>query len=205
MQSGQVLLNGQPRRRRGPNRELQLVFQDPDSSLDPRMRVGDSIAEAIRGSADRRAEVTRLLALVHLRAERAADYPGQLSGGQRQRVAIARALAAQPEVVIADEVTSALDVSTQGAILNLIRELQQELGLTMLFITHNLAVVRYVAGRIAVMRRGRIVERGLTDQVLSAPEHPYTKELIAAIPGKRWQTPPDALPGQIADGGHGAA
>ena len=137
------------------------------------MTIGESIAEAIppgASRAERRAEVARLLELVHLDPGRADDRPAQLSGGQRQRVALARALGGRPKVVIADEITSALDVSIQGAVLNLVRELQRELGLTLLFISHNLAVVRYVASHVAVMHRGRIVEQGSTDQVLAHPE-----------------------------------
>jgi peptide/nickel transport system ATP-binding protein len=156
------------------------------------MTIGDSIAEAlprdlddVRGRRGRRDEVARLLELVHLDPHRARDLPARLSGGQRQRVALARALAGRPEVVIADEITSALDVSIQGAVLNLVRELQAELGLSMLFISHNLAVVRYVASRVAVMQGGRLVEEGPTAQVLGAPEHDYTRELLAAAPGRK--------------------
>ncbi|MEU4363827.1 ABC transporter ATP-binding protein [Promicromonospora sp. NPDC023987] len=191
---GQVLLDGEPvggrRRTAGPS-PVQLVFQDPASSLDPRMTVGESVAEAVpreRGRtsaaarASARAEVERLLTLVHLDPDRAGAYPGQLSGGQRQRVAIARALAARPSVVVADEITSALDVSIQGAVLNLVRELQRDLGLSILFISHDLAVVRYVATRVAVLHRGRIVERGETAQVLGDPRHDYTRSLLAAVP-----------------------
>jgi peptide/nickel transport system ATP-binding protein len=184
--AGRILLGGEPVPTRGRRRPLQMVFQDPYSSLDPRMSIGESIAEAMpRGTsrAERRTEVARLLELVHLDPTRAAARPAELSGGQRQRVALARALAGRPEVVIADEITSALDVSIQGAVLNLVRELQAELGLSMLFISHNLAVVRYVATHVVVMRHGRIVEQGPTAQVLAAPDHDYTRELLAAVPG----------------------
>jgi len=185
--SGTIDIGGAPVPTRGRNRPLQMVFQDPYSSLDPRMSVGESIAEAIPpGSSrrERRAEVERLLELVHLDPTRARALPSRLSGGQRQRVALARALAGRPQVVIADEITSALDVSIQGAVLNLVRELQRELGLSMLFISHNLAVVRYVASHVAVMRGGRIVEQGPTAQVLAEPGHDYTRELLAAVPGR---------------------
>jgi len=185
--AGRILLDGRAIDVRRGRRPLQMVFQDPYSSLDPRMTVGESVAEILPKEikrAARRDEVERLLELVHLDPARAAAYPSQLSGGQRQRVAIARALAGRPRVLIADEITSALDVSIQGAILNLVRELQSELGLSMLFISHNLAVVRYVASRVAVMHDGRIVEEGATADVLAAPQDPYTRRLLAAIPGR---------------------
>ncbi|AJR18809.1 ATP-binding cassette domain-containing protein [Pimelobacter simplex] len=184
--SGRVLLDGQPVRHQGRRRPIQMVFQDPFSSLDPRMSIGRSIAEALPERlrrAPQRAEIARLLELVHLDPGRAADSPGRLSGGQRQRVAIARALAGRPDVVLADEITSALDVSVQGAILNLVREMQRETGLTVLFISHNLAVVRYVATHVAVMAGGRIVEQGPTAEVFSGPASDYTRELLASIPG----------------------
>ena len=184
---GAITLDGRPVPTRGRNRPLQMVFQDPYSSLDPRMSIGESVAEAMqRGGSrsERRAEVERLLELVHLDPARAGARPSELSGGQRQRVALARALAGRPAVVIADEITSALDVSIQGAVLNLVRELQRELGLSMLVISHNLAVVRYVATHVAVMHDGRIVEEGPTAQVLADPDHDYTRELLAAIPGR---------------------
>ncbi|WP_199434118.1 ABC transporter ATP-binding protein [Qaidamihabitans albus] len=179
---GRILLGGQSVRRRRSRPPLQMVFQDPSSSLDPRMTIGDSIAEAVpRGRPGRRAEVIRLLELVGLSGDRARLYPAQLSGGQCQRVALARALAGDPRVIIADEITSALDVSIQGAVLNLVRDVQRELGLSVLFISHDLAVVRYVSDFIAVMYLGRIVEYGPADQVLARPRHPYTRELLAAV------------------------
>lgn len=187
---GRIELDGREIQRRGRHRPVQMVFQDPFSSLDPRMTIGESIAEALParigserlGRRARHAEIERLLDLVHLDPSRAGNRPGQLSGGQRQRVALARALAGRPEVVIADEITSALDVSVQGAILNLVREMQRELGLSMLFISHNLAVVRYVADHVAVMQGGRIVEQGPTADVLGDPAHEYTRQLLAAVP-----------------------
>ncbi|WP_326949177.1 ABC transporter ATP-binding protein [Amycolatopsis sp. NBC_01307] len=184
---GRVLLDGVDVRRLPRRKPLQMVFQDPYSSLDPRMAVGESIAEAMprgahRGGAARRTEVARLLELVNLDPDRATTLPGQLSGGQRQRVALARALAGQPKVLIADEITSALDVSVQGAVLNLVREVQRRLALSMLFISHNLAVVRYVSDFVAVLYLGRIVEAGPAEQVLTDPRHPYTRELLAAAP-----------------------
>ncbi|MEV4620781.1 ABC transporter ATP-binding protein [Asanoa sp. NPDC049573] len=185
---GAVLLDGRPLPRtpgRDEGRRVQMVFQDPYSSLDPRMTVGASIAEAApRGDSAtaRRAEVSRLLDLVELTPERAGQYPAQLSGGQRQRVALARALAARPDVIIADEITSALDVSIQGTVLNLVRDLQRRLSLSMLFISHNLAVVRYVSDLLAVMYLGRIVECGPVDDVLGDPQHPYTRQLLASAP-----------------------
>jgi peptide/nickel transport system ATP-binding protein len=182
---GRVRLGGVDVRKLPRRRPLQMVFQDPYSSLDPRMAIGESITEAMprdtsRGA--RRDEVARLLDLVHLDPERATMLPGQLSGGQRQRVALARALAGQPQVLIADEITSALDVSVQGAVLNLVRDVQRRLALSMLFISHNLAVVRYVSDVVAVMYLGRIVEAGPAEQVLTDPRHPYTRDLLAAAP-----------------------
>jgi peptide/nickel transport system ATP-binding protein len=197
--SGRILLDGIPlRHKAGQRRPLQMVFQDPYSSLDPRMTVGDTIAEAVPRGADRRHEVARLLELVGLEADQALTYPGALSGGQRQRVAVARALAGQPDVIIADEITSALDVSIQGTVLNLVRELQRELRLSMLFISHNLAVVRYVSDFIAVMYLGRIVEFGPAHDVLADPQHPYTKELLAAAP-RRGSTELDPVLRAVAD------
>ncbi|GID28682.1 ABC transporter ATP-binding protein [Paractinoplanes brasiliensis] len=179
--AGQIRLDGRPIGEL-KTRPLQMIFQDPYSALDPRMSIGASIAEAMPRGADRRSEVPRLLELVGLPADRAGARPDELSGGQRQRVALARALAGQPEVIVADEITSALDVSIQGAVLNVVRELQRRMRLTMLFISHNLAVVRYVSDIVAVMRHGRIVEYGPVEQVLLNPRHDYTRELLEAVP-----------------------
>jgi peptide/nickel transport system ATP-binding protein len=181
-------------------RRMQLVFQDPFSALDPRMAVGDSIAEATRATGrrwsrdEKVARVRQLLDRVRIDPDRAHELPAAFSGGQRQRITIARALAGEPSVLIADEVTSALDVSVQGTILNLLRELQEQLGLSMLFISHNLAVVRYVSDRICVMRDGRIVEQGPTDQVVLDPADPYTRALLDAVPvlGRRLEFPDEA-------------
>jgi peptide/nickel transport system ATP-binding protein len=198
---GRILLDGAEVPCKGRHRPLQMVFQDPYSSLDPRMTIGESIAEAMGSGRSRRgargAEIARLLELVHLDPTRSDTLPAQLSGGQRQRVALARALAGNPQVVIADEITSALDVSVQGAVLNLVKEMQRELGLSMLFISHNLAVVRYVASHVAVMHEGRIVEHGPTHQVLQRPTHAYTQQLLAAVPGR--ETPASETPHRIEE------
>ncbi len=196
--AGRVLLGGVDVRKLPRRRPLQMVFQDPYSSLNPRMTIGESIAEAMPRGADRSAEVARLLELVNLDPERAAHLPGQLSGGQRQRVALARALAGQPQALIADEITSALDVSVQGAVLNLVRSVQRQLGLSMLFISHNLAVIRYLSDFVAVMYLGRIVEAGPAEQVLADPQHPYTRDLLDAAPSAH-KSLFDREPGATAD------
>jgi len=169
-------------------RRVQMIFQDPMAALDPRMPIGASIAEGLLATGrrhnriDREQRVRELLDLVHIDPARASENPSRFSGGQRQRITIARALAAEPAVLVADEITSALDVSVQGVVLNLLRELQAELHLTMFFISHNLAVVRYVSDEVSVMRGGRIVEHGPTDTVLTDPTDPYTRELLRSIP-----------------------
>ncbi|GHF54840.1 oligopeptide/dipeptide ABC transporter ATP-binding protein [Amycolatopsis bartoniae] len=197
---GRVLLDGRPLRRRGP---VRMVFQDPYSSLDPRMTIGASLAEALpRGTRHRRDEVGGLLELVGLDPDRAAMLPAQLSGGQRQRVALARALAGRPQVVIADEITSALDVSIQGTVLNLVRDLQRRMRLSMLFISHDLAVVRYVSDLIAVMYLGRIVEYGPAGDVLRDPQHPYTRELLAAAEAVALSEPDAVADTEPADPHH---
>ena len=168
-------------------RRMQMVFQDPYSSLNPRMKIGTAIAEPalVHGVIDRSKaarHVEEILELVGLTASTADRYPRQLSGGQRQRVAIARALSARPSVLIADEPVSALDVSIQAQILNLLGDLLRELDLTMVFIAHQLSVVRHISNRVAIMYLGRIVETGPTDRVFAAPQHPYTKALLEAAP-----------------------
>jgi peptide/nickel transport system ATP-binding protein len=173
---------------RALRRELAMVFQDPYSSLNPRRTVGSIVAEplTIHGLAPdraaRRRRVQQLLETVGLHPEHYNRYPHEFSGGQRQRIGLARALALSPKLLIADEPVSALDVSIQAQILNLLRELQRELGLTLLFISHDLSVVRYMCERVAVMYRGKIVESGPTESLYDSPQHHYTRELLAAVP-----------------------
>ena len=180
--------------RRAVRRRMQMIFQDPFASLNPRWRVGDIIAEPIRafgardagaGSLGKRAiaaRVDELLELVGLHPADAPKFPHEFSGGQRQRIAIARAIAAHPDFIVCDEPTSALDVSIQAQILNLMRDLQERLSLTYLLITHNLAVVRFLATRVGVMYLGRLVEIGETDALFARPRHPYTRMLLDAVP-----------------------
>jgi peptide/nickel transport system ATP-binding protein len=167
---------------------MQMVFQDPYASLNPKMRVAEILEEGMSAlhigddSAARQAHIDELLDKVGLARDSKWRYPHEFSGGQRQRIAIARALAVSPQLLICDEPTSALDVSVQAQILNLLKALQQELGLSYLFITHNLAVVEYLAHEVCVMYLGRIVERGTTAEVLHTPKHPYTQALLSAVP-----------------------
>jgi peptide/nickel transport system ATP-binding protein len=180
--------------RRAVRRRMQMIFQDPFASLNPRWRAGRIIAEPIRafgaqdaGAAGRgkraiRAQVDELLEMVGLHPADARKFPHEFSGGQRQRIAIARAIAAHPDFIVCDEPTSALDVSIQAQILNLMRDLQQRLGLTYLLITHNLAVVRFMATRVGVMYLGRLIEIGETDALFARPRHPYTRMLLDAVP-----------------------
>jgi oligopeptide/dipeptide ABC transporter ATP-binding protein len=192
--SGQVVFDGTDltgltrRQMRSMRKRMQLVFQDPFSSLNPHLRVGDAIEEPLivhglrGGKAGRRERVDELMSLVGLRPSHAERYPHEFSGGQRQRVGIARALASEPDFIVADEAVSALDVSIQAQIINLLKELQRNFGLTMLFISHDLGVVRYLADRTMVMYLGRVVEVGRTEDLFSSPRHPYTKALLSAIP-----------------------
>lgn len=200
---GQVLLDGvDVTRARGSRallrQRIQMVFQDPNSCLDPRMSIGSSIREAIdvtekrkaredssykqAGKTECAAKMRELLSMVELDPNRADAFPNTLSGGQRQRVALARALAAEPAVLLADEITSALDVSVQGTVLNLLLGLAERLSLTVLFISHNLAVVSRICDELVVMNRGEVVEQGSAREVIDNPQDPYTQELINAVP-----------------------
>ena len=169
-------------------KEAQMIFQDPYASLDGRMKVRDIIAEGIdihglaKTAEERDAMVDELLETVGVNKEHANRYPHEFSGGQRQRIGIARALAVNPKFIVCDEAISALDVSIQAQIVNLLKRLQKEIGLTYLFIAHDLSMVKYISDRIAVMYRGRIVEMGSADCVYNNPQHPYTKSLLSAIP-----------------------
>jgi oligopeptide/dipeptide ABC transporter ATP-binding protein len=180
-------------------RSAQMIFQDPHSSLNPRMTIMRSVAEPLilhtrmRGS-DLRARVAELLDIVGLPHQFLYRYPHELSGGQKQRVCIARAIALNPELLILDEPTSALDVSVQAQILEFLRTLQKDLGLSYLFISHNLAVVRHICGRVAVMYLGEIVEEGPTEAVFDAPQHPYTQALLRAVPLPQARQPDRGAP-----------
>jgi len=192
--AGEILFDGKNlpeldrRRMRSLRRDMQIVFQDPYASLDPRMRVGDIVGEPILTHLktltrrERKERVRELLDIVGLDGDAAMKYPHQFSGGQRQRIGIARALALQPRFIVCDEAVSALDVSIQAQILNLLQDLQERFSLTILFITHDLSVVRHLADRIGVMFLGRCVETGSTREIFESSLHPYTKLLLSAVP-----------------------
>lgn len=167
-------------------RRVQMVFQDPNDSLDPRFTVARSVAEPLVAAgmpkSEQRMRVFESLEQVGIPADAAGRYPHEFSGGQRQRIAIARAMAAEPEFIVLDEPSSALDVSVQAQVLNLLVRLQEQTGVTYLFITHNLSVVHHIAHRVAVMHSGRIVEEGTGEQVMSDPQHPYTQGLLESMP-----------------------
>jgi len=184
---------------RARRRDMQLIFQDPFASLDPRMTVEDAVAEPLRlhrivPRARERERVAEILSRVGLRPDLARRWPHEFSGGQRQRIAIARALASNPRLVIGDEPVSALDVSVQAQVINLLRDLIAELRLTFVLISHDLGVVRHVADRVAVMYLGKIVEEGPTGRVFDAPRHPYTRALLAAVPGQAGRDGGRAVP-----------
>ena len=197
--SGEVRFRGEDvlafnhARMRAARRDMQMVFQDPFSSLNPRMRVSDIVEEPliihrVGDKAERRDKVAELFRLVGLDPAHLRRYPHEFSGGQRQRVGLARALALNPSFVIADEPVSALDVSIQAQVINLLMDLQERLKLTYLFIAHDLRLVRHICTRVAVMYLGRIVEMGVTARLFESPQHPYTKALLSAVP----VTDPDA-------------
>ena len=169
-------------------KKIQMIFQDPQASLNPRMTVGEIISEGMvihkmyKNSDEMREKVYELLELVGLNREHINRFPHEFSGGQRQRIGIARALALEPEILICDEPISALDVSIQAQVVNLLKDLQKEKGLTMIFIAHDLSMVKYISDRVAVMFRGKIVELGTPDEVYNKPQHIYTKSLISAVP-----------------------
>ncbi|MBP2296438.1 ABC transporter ATP-binding protein [Azospirillum rugosum] len=191
--SGSIRFDGEevtglpPAKMRALRRRMQIVFQDPYASLDPRQRVRDVIGEAltihnIGTKADRRDRIAALLQKVGLTADAMDRFPHEFSGGQRQRIGIARALAVEPDFIVADEPVSALDVSVQAQVVNLLGDLQRELGLAVLFIAHDLAVVRYISDRVAVMYLGRLMELAPSDSLYDRPRHPYTRALLSAAP-----------------------
>jgi len=184
---GEDVLAFDASRLRAARRDMQIVFQDPYGSLNPRMRVRDIVEEplvihGVGGRPERRTRVEELFTLVGLDAAHLERYPHQFSGGQRQRIGLARALALRPQFIVLDEPVSALDVSVQAQVVNLLVDLQVRLGLTYLFIAHDLRLVEHICQRVAVMYRGRIVEMGATEALFTSPQHPYTQALLSAVP-----------------------
>ncbi|MEA3132839.1 MAG: oligopeptide transport system ATP-binding protein [Gammaproteobacteria bacterium] len=209
--SGHVIFNGEdllacaPSELRRRRRDLQIVFQDPLASLNPRMSVGDALAEPLKiyepslSPRTRGARIAEMLERVGLAADMARRYPHQFSGGQCQRIGIARAMMLRPKLLVCDEPVSSLDVSIQGQIVNLLVDLQREFGLAMLFISHNLAVVRHLSHRVLVIYRGRLVEVADRDALFAAPAHPYTRALLAAVPDPTGPPRARAVPGALGD------
>jgi peptide/nickel transport system ATP-binding protein len=192
--TGHDITHWSQRRLRPLRAEMQMIFQDPYSSLNPRRTIGTIIGEPLRtlglaDKAERRVRVREVMDRVGLNPEHYNRYPHEFSGGQRQRIGIARAIAQQPRLIVADEPVSALDVSIQAQVLNLLQDLRDELGLTLVFISHDLAVVRHLCDRIAVMHQGAIVELGDAERLYSHPTHPYTTALLAAVPVARVRPP----------------
>jgi oligopeptide transport system ATP-binding protein len=185
---GEELVGMKPARLRQVRRDVQIIFQDPYSSLDPRMTVGNIVGEPfeihseVAPKGDRRRRVEELLEVVGLSPEHINRYPHQFSGGQRQRIGIARALALRPKVIICDEPVSALDISVQAQVVNLLENLQDEFGLSYIFVAHDLSVVRHISDRVGVMYLGKLVELGTEDQIYERPMHPYTQALLSAVP-----------------------
>ncbi|KOF53641.1 peptide ABC transporter ATP-binding protein [Achromobacter sp. DMS1] len=204
---GRILLEGRDlaemdrRELRAMRRRMQFIFQDPFSSMNPRMRVRDIVGEPLRnfghGKTAIRERVAGLLARVSLRPDAADRYPHEFSGGQRQRIVIARALALDPGLIVCDEPVSALDVSVQAQVINLLMDLQRDLGLTYVFISHDLSVVRHISHHVAVMYLGRIVESGSREAIFGRPAHPYTRALMASAPSARERRPAQVLQGEI--------
>lgn len=206
---GRILLEGKDLAQlksdelRAMRRRVQCIFQDPFSSMNPRMRVRDIVGEPLRnfgsGRAEIRDRVADLLARVSLRPDAAEKYPHEFSGGQRQRIVIARALALSPGLIVCDEPVSALDVSVQAQVINLLMDLQRDLGLTYVFISHDLSVVRHISHRVAVMYLGKIVETGPRKAIFERPAHPYTRALLASVPSARQgeRAPVQVLKGEI--------
>jgi oligopeptide/dipeptide ABC transporter ATP-binding protein len=209
--AGQIMLDGEdithaPHGTMRPlRRRMQMIFQDPYASLNPRMRAGAIVAEpllvhGISNVGSRREKTAELFARVGLRPDQLRNFPSQFSGGQRQRLAIARALALDPALIVADEPVSALDVSIQAQVINLMADIQRERGLSYLFISHDLGIVQHISDRVIVMYLGRVVETGTTADLFAAPRHPYTRALLAAVPRpdpKRRHAPGTAIKGEV--------